>query len=386
MQRKGLLIVVDPLPANLSVQFNQLASLLRLLQKRFDLSIYANYIAEDKINCLHSFGCSILKKKDRRFPSFIKRVFYHRFNESFLWGINWFLDVLMFKLGLNVEDKLGREFDYVVNLSSTIVCKSDVLWIQGPPFFEVVDSMSSHNFLARIFMKVFRHPLENGSRLIISNMATLSNKVVANSKFTASRFDGFPFKIDAVIYNSQEFADFAPPLVHKKNKYVLTYIGKETDVDTLLRMSDAGIRVVGFGAKVPPGFNLGKLKSKIEFLGNVTREELVRLYGNAFFVAFPFTNEPFGFIPIESMLCGTPVLSFDKEGPSETIIDGVTGWLAESCEDFLNLATSIWHKKETGIAREACIKRGKEFTSEVTVIELSQLIVPVPTNEISSYN
>ena len=38
-------------------------------------------------------------------------------------------------------------------------------------------------------------------------------------------------------------------------------------------------------------------------------------------------NEHFGIIPCEAMYCGLPVLARDSGGPTETVVEGETGWL-----------------------------------------------------------
>ena len=39
--------------------------------------------------------------------------------------------------------------------------------------------------------------------------------------------------------------------------------------------------------------------------------------------------EPFGFVPLESMACGTPVVGVREAGVRESVIHGVTGVLTE---------------------------------------------------------
>ncbi len=38
-------------------------------------------------------------------------------------------------------------------------------------------------------------------------------------------------------------------------------------------------------------------------------------------------NEHFGIVPLEAMLAGLPVLACDSGGPTETVVEGATGWL-----------------------------------------------------------
>jgi glycosyltransferase involved in cell wall biosynthesis len=61
----------------------------------------------------------------------------------------------------------------------------------------------------------------------------------------------------------------------------------------------------------------------------VGEDALVSEYNRAQVVAFPSSMEPFGFIPIEAMACGTPVVGVCEGGVRETIVDGSTGYLTE---------------------------------------------------------
>ncbi|MGC8566035.1 MAG: glycosyltransferase, partial [Thermoplasmata archaeon] len=99
----------------------------------------------------------------------------------------------------------------------------------------------------------------------------------------------------------------------------------------------------------------------------------LNLYSEALFTAFPFIEEPFGYVPIESMACGTPVLSYNKQGPGETIINGKTGWLVSSVREFVELGRKIWNDGHK-ISREDCIERAKEFSTEKSVEKLLALL------------
>ncbi len=69
-----------------------------------------------------------------------------------------------------------------------------------------------------------------------------------------------------------------------------------------------------------------KLKSKrnIQFLGQVSDKELVKLYQKCQAVVFP-QEEDFGLVPIEAQACGRPVIGYQAGGALETIIPGKTG-------------------------------------------------------------
>jgi glycosyltransferase involved in cell wall biosynthesis len=109
------------------------------------------------------------------------------------------------------------------------------------------------------------------------------------------------------------------------------------------KIADKGVKIKAFGSKATSIVPKCVLNNPtIEVLGYVTGSELVELYSNALFTLFPFTEEPFGYVPVESMACGTPVLTYNKRGPSENVINDVTGWLANSDKELIELAIRIW--------------------------------------------
>ena len=65
----------------------------------------------------------------------------------------------------------------------------------------------------------------------------------------------------------------------------------------------------------------------VSFLGGVDDEQLRELYAGAKAVLYPVEDEDFGIVPVEAMAFGTPVVAHNSGGPSETIVDGVTGIL-----------------------------------------------------------
>lgn len=62
-----------------------------------------------------------------------------------------------------------------------------------------------------------------------------------------------------------------------------------------------------------------------------SRERLRDLYTGASAFVFP-VHEDFGIVPVEAMLCGTPVVGLARGGLLETVEHGTTGWLAEDLD------------------------------------------------------
>lgn len=72
-----------------------------------------------------------------------------------------------------------------------------------------------------------------------------------------------------------------------------------------------------------------RLGVQLTLHGNVTDEKLAQLYNLAAVTVYTPIREPFGLVPLESMACGTPVVSVREGGMQETILNGATGYLTE---------------------------------------------------------
>lgn len=73
----------------------------------------------------------------------------------------------------------------------------------------------------------------------------------------------------------------------------------------------------------------GRCGVKVEYRSMVTDEELVRLYNQARLTVYAPVMEPFGFVPLESMACGTPVVGVREAGVRESVLHEITGLQAE---------------------------------------------------------
>ncbi|MCD4668988.1 MAG: glycosyltransferase [Actinomycetia bacterium] len=130
---------------------------------------------------------------------------------------------------------------------------------------------------------------------------------------------------------------------------------------------DLKLKIVGVG---PFKKTLEKLAegSNIEFLGKVTDEELIKLYGRCRALIFP-GEEDFGITPLEAQASGRPVIAYARGGSLETIIDGKTGVLfkesnpgsiAEAIEQFIEIEDSFDKK----IIRDNALRFSAEIFKE----------------------
>jgi glycosyltransferase involved in cell wall biosynthesis len=88
----------------------------------------------------------------------------------------------------------------------------------------------------------------------------------------------------------------------------------------------------------------------IEFIGEVNLQQKVALFAGALATLCPVTwREPFGLVLIESMVCGTPVVAFNKGSIPELIVDGKTGFICETVDEMVRAIARV-----ESLKREDC--------------------------------
>jgi len=80
----------------------------------------------------------------------------------------------------------------------------------------------------------------------------------------------------------------------------------------------------------------------IVYVGNSGPEERNRLLGSAYALLHPVSfDEPFGLSVVEAMMCGTPVIAFNRGSMPELIMDGKTGFLVNTIEEASEMVDNI---------------------------------------------
>jgi len=105
-----------------------------------------------------------------------------------------------------------------------------------------------------------------------------------------------------------------------------------------------------------------QLDVQIKFQELITDDKLVRLYNQALCTVFAPVMEPFGLVPLESMACATPVVGICEGGVRETVVDGVTGYLAQ--RDPEQFARAIMRLVEDQQLAERLGQQGRDFVEE----------------------
>jgi glycosyltransferase involved in cell wall biosynthesis len=248
--------------------------------------------------------------------------------------------------------------DLVVNTSSCLVAPAHVYYAQGLMTKTLNDIFSASRSVYSYTYNLLKRPLLKLEKRLAHRFSESSHLFVANSSFCASMYQEWGIRVQRIINPPLDCDFFKPSSMNPSADYVLTTLGKfgkEGNLQVIKAIADAGVKLKVFGDSQIP--DLMKKTANITLLGKVSDEELVRLYSNALYTLFAFDHEPFGYIPVESMGCGTPVLTFNRQGPSETVVDGRTGWLADSNQELLVLAVRCWDKGYDSAFRTECRKR-----------------------------
>ena len=150
-----------------------------------------------------------------------------------------------------------------------------------------------------------------------------------------------------------------------EDKYIILGVAdsweKRKGLDVFLYLSsklsnDFKIVLVGTNEKVDKS-----LPSSIISIHRTTNQvELAKLYSAADLFVNPTREDNFPTVNLESLACGTPVITFDTGGSPESI-DDTCGRVVD-CDDIEGLLNNILSIKNTRpFTREACLKKAASF-------------------------
>ncbi len=221
--------------------------------------------------------------------------------------------------------------------------------------FRVKNRQWQEYFIAKF---IYRSPLIVVVQNYITDLYFPKNKFLANAiyshaykiitvshKIKEKILTTYSYKNIGIIYNpldTKKIREMAETSLGIDYKYIVAVGRMENNVkqiDKLIRcyarsvLPTKGIKLVVLGeGKLRQGFaGLAKtlgLENNVIFEGHV--DNPFQYYRNAQFMVLSSLNEGLPFVLIESLICGTPVVSFDcPSGPSEIIRDRQNGILVE---------------------------------------------------------
>jgi glycosyltransferase involved in cell wall biosynthesis len=238
-------------------------------------------------------------------------------------------------------------------------------------------------------VKVYALIVGHFLRLYDFKQAQKVDYFIANSKEVQARIRKFYRKDSTVIYPPVSLPDVRLKTRDAREDYyfivsrIVGAKGLDLAVDAALK---AGFKLKIAGSPAGYYFEHDKLvkkaeghgperqpKGKVEFLGQVSDEELVKLYKQAKGFFALSKDEDFGITPVESMLCGTPVIAFNGGGYKETVVDGKTGVLFDDYS-VDGLITAIKRFEGLKLDPKDCLEQAEKFSKERFIREITDFV------------
>lgn len=108
-------------------------------------------------------------------------------------------------------------------------------------------------------------------------------------------------------------------------------------------------------------------KVDLDILTQISDDELIQLYNKAKLVVYAPYLEPFGYVPLEAMACGTPVVGVKEGGLRESILHNKTGLLTQRNEkDFAKAVMKLMQDQQLW---EKFSKTGVKYIESVWTLE-----------------
>ena len=317
----------------------------------FRVFFVSTYISEEARSVLEGYGITPLSLR--------KSPLADSYDVSYM--LNFIGETL---IGYNTRF-LNKYYDIisnsiVLNFSNYFIARSHI-WYGGGPISHVAEEIIKDKDKVSKLSVPIQTVITLIDRIFLGKVNLNAYIKCFVSNFIRQKYSSFGISSSCVIYPPID-SDIFKPVETPTSDYVVVYFGKETKYKIVKAMLDAGIRIKAFGGKGARYAPRSVLEHKnLEFFGYVSFQVLRELYANAKYTAFPFTAEPFGYVPVESMACGTPVLTYNMQGPAETVENGVSGWLVADDAEFIRMAKKIWERGYDPQMRISSRKRGLLF-------------------------
>lgn len=188
-----------------------------------------------------------------------------------------------------------------------------------------------HGFSSPKILPVYKKYNKSGFYVSISHSDRSSELDYIATVYNGIDVNGFTF-----CPNPKDYLLFFGRIHPEKGTYEAIQIaikaGRKLIISGLIQDQDY------FDRKVQPFIN----GEDIVYLGNSGPTDRDRLLGEAYALLHPICfNEPFGLSVAESMLCGTPVIAFNKGSMPELIQDRKTGFLVNTIDEAVDVMDDV---------------------------------------------
>jgi len=188
---------------------------------------------------------------------------------------------------------------------------------------------------------------------------------LANSQFVARRIEKMYRREASVIHPPVAVDQFA--LGETRGDYYVTlsrlvpYKRVDLIVQAFNRMPDRRLIVIGDG---PEYHRIERIAGPNVRLMGYQPDDRVQRYLQMAKASLFAAEEDFGIVPVESMACGTPVITYGKGGATETVIDGQTGVFFHERNSFsIREAVERFEAEGVSLSPEQVREHAEQFSS-----------------------
>lgn len=181
---------------------------------------------------------------------------------------------------------------------------------------------------------MLKYSLKCAAGLFSTSCAMLNQ----TKKFTSKDIFITPFGVNVDVFTPKDIDENDDKKIIGCVKKLEPIYGINYLLEAFARLSgefdDVELHIAGKGGQEEELKNLADelgISEKVKWLGFVSPEsEVVKTFQTFYAAAVPSVAESFGVSAIEAQSCGVPVVASNVGGLPETVIDGKTGFLAES--------------------------------------------------------
>lgn len=226
-----------------------------------------------------------------------------------------------------------KDIDHAAWAVKDAAGECDLLHLNNAP------GISYGRFVAQPMVYTVHHPKEQS----LSDYYAQYPEVhyVAISKFQKSlecmpRMRAIPHGLETSLYQLREkkqgYLSFIGRLAPVKGVHLAIEVAKRTGIPLKIAGEVQPVNQSYYEDQIKPHVD-GKL---IEYIGEANLADKNELLGNSMAMLFPIQwNEPFGFVMLEAMACGTPVLALPGGSVREVVCDGVSGYVCSDLDEMV---------------------------------------------------
>ncbi|RYD91853.1 MAG: glycosyltransferase family 4 protein [Sphingobacteriales bacterium] len=222
----------------------------------------------------------------------------------------------------NLAEK-AKQFDIIHN-------NFDFLPLTYSGLFDTPVITTIHGFSSDRIVPVYKKYNSRGYYVSISN-ADRSPEL----EYLATVYNGLDTRDFAFTETPQDYLLYFGRIHHHKGTAEAIAIAKATGKKLLIAgiIQDENY----YREKVEP-----ELNDQIQYVGHAGPDKRKELLGNAIALLHPINfDEPFGMSVAEAMLCGTPVIAFNRGSMPELIKHEQTGYLVKTVDEAVEAVNNI---------------------------------------------